>query len=165
MASDERYCNEQEISIINTRASSDASSSLDSEEDLVLQVRALRGRALAPQSYLTAVVGERLAVSRAADSTDPVWNEDFEPFVLHPGDRKLEVRVCGSDAAPQATFSVPLQGLGVGKVVQFTHPVGEAGEVEFEARLLPLDSDTVIVERTAGVASAGSILMSMFFLL
>jgi hypothetical protein len=106
-----------------------------------------------------------VAVSRAADSTDPVWNEDFEPFVLHPGDRKLEVRVCGSDAAPQATFSVPLQGLGVGKVVQFTHPVGEAGEVEFEARLLPLDSDTVIVERTAGVASAGSILMSMFFLL
>jgi hypothetical protein len=111
------------------------------------------------------VVGDRLAVSRAADSADPAWNEDFEPFVLHPGDRKLEVRVCGEDSVPQATFSVPLQGLGVNKVVHFRQPVGEAGEVELEARLLPLDSDTVIVERTAGVASAGSILMSMFFLL
>jgi hypothetical protein len=34
-----------------------------------------------------------------------------------------------------------------------------------EARLLSLDSDNVIVERTAGAASAGSVLMSMLFLL
>jgi hypothetical protein len=97
--------------------------------------------------------------------TDPVWNEDFEPFVLHPGDRKLEVRVCGDDSVPQATFSIPLQELGVNKVVHFRHPVGDGGEVEVEARLLTLDSDNVIVERAAGVASAGSILWSMLFLL
>jgi hypothetical protein len=111
------------------------------------------------------VVGDRLAVSRAAVGTDPVWNEDFEPFVLHPGDRKLEVRVCGDDSVPQATFSIPLQELGVNKVVHFRHPVGDGGEVEVEARLLTLDSDNVIVERAAGVASAGSILWSMLFLL
>jgi hypothetical protein len=111
------------------------------------------------------VVGDRLAVSRSAEGTDPVWNEDFEPFVLHPGDRKLEVRVCGADSVPQATFSIPLQELSVQKVVQFRHAVGTEGEVEVEARLFALDSDNVIVERAAGVASAGSVLMSMLFLL
>jgi IMP dehydrogenase/GMP reductase len=130
-----------------------------------LQVRAVRGRALAPRSYLTAVVGDRLAVSRVAEGIDPVWNEDFEPFVLHPGDRKLEVRVCSGDSVPQATFSIPLQDVGVNKVAKLRHEVGAEGEVEIEARLLSLDSDNVIVERTAGVASAGSILFSMLFLL
>jgi len=144
---------------------SDAPSSFAAEEDLVLQVRALRGRGLEKGSYLTAAVGDRLAVGRAAAGADPVWNEDFEAFVLHPGDQKLEVRVCGPDSAPQATFSIPLPELGVNKVVPFRHPVGATGEVEVEARLLSLDSDSVIVERTAGAASAGSVLMSMLFLL
>merc|ERR1719515_690517 len=144
---------------------SDAPSSFAAEEDLVLQVRALRGRGLEKGSYLTAAVGDRLAVGRAAAGADPVWNEDFEAFVLHPGDQKLEVRVCGPDSAPQATFSIPLPELGVNKVVPFWHPVGATGEVEVEARLLSLDSDNVIVERTAGAASAGSVLMSMLFLL
>ena len=165
MTNDGRLCDSQGTSTVKTRANSDSSSSFASDEDLVLQVRALRGRGLDKGSYLTAAVGDRLAVGRAAAGADPVWNEDFEAFVLHPGDQKLEVRVCGPDSAPQATFSIPLPELGVNKVVPFRHPVGATGEVEVEARLLSLDSDSVIVERTAGAASAGSVLMSMLFLL
>ena len=76
---------------------------------IVAKVRALRGRGLDKGSYLTAAVGDRLAVGRAAAGADPVWNEDFEAFVRPRENAAFRLRQCDSSMKLNRNSTISLK--------------------------------------------------------
>jgi hypothetical protein len=85
--------------------------------------------------------------------------------MIHPGDTRLELRVKDTeDKSTEGEFRLLLRDLPIDEPVYLRQTIG-SGEIDLEVRRVPLISENVQVNRAAGSVSAGSILMSMLFLL